>query len=130
MRCALDMWYDDNKVLQKILAELKALRKGFFKPHYLFITGVDMADATVGKSLNFTVVGKNAAGTVVPVTGITVTVDANGTATVNDDGTGGVFTGTAVGTATLMVTNGTLTATATVNVTEDVVLASLEIVFS
>lgn len=123
------MWADE-KLLTKILAELRELRKGFFKLKYLQITGDAMADVGVGKTASFTVVGKNAAGTVIPITGVTVSVDANGTAVVDDDGTHGVFTGTSVGTATLTAKCGSFTATAVVNVTEDITLAGIEIVFA
>jgi len=57
----------------------------------LEIVGVVMAQVVEGGVFNFTVVAKNAAGRVVPDSGIVVTA-TGGTVTVADDGSAGVFT--------------------------------------
>ena len=97
----------------------------------LEIRSKTMADLNVGAVFNFTVVAANKAGTTVPDTGITVSVDnpAVGTVTVNPDGTAGVFTAVAAGAANLVATDGKITsAPFPVNVVADVTPASLTIV--
>lgn len=61
----------------------------------LEIVGATMASVVEGGVLNFTVVAKNAAGRVVPDSGVVVTT-TGGTVTVADDGSAGVFTAGAV----------------------------------
>ena len=90
-----------------------------------------MANVVEGGVLNFTVVAKNAAGRVVPDSGISASVDTPvGTVTVNADGSGGVFTaGSTDGSGNIFATDGKLTsAPFPVTVAADNTPASLEVV--
>lgn len=95
----------------------------------LEIVGVVMAQVVEGGVLNFTVVAKNAAGRVVPDSGVTVVADG-GVASVADDGSAGVFTAGAVdGDFAITATDGKLTsAPFPVSVVADNTPASLEVV--
>lgn len=84
-----------------------------------------MSTVVEGQVFAFTVVAKNAAGVVVPDSGIHVT---SGNATVGPDGSAGAFSSTSVGANTLTVSDGRLTATLAVTVTPDLTPATLEIV--
>ena len=89
-----------------------------------------MADVVEGSKFAFTVVATNKAGRVVADKGITVSVDnaAIGSASVGDDGSGGVFVAAAPGTGNLSATDGTLTsAPFALNVTADTTPATLTI---
>lgn len=88
-----------------------------------------MAQVVEGGVLNFTVVAKNAAGRVVPDTGVVVTA-TGGVATVADDGSAGVYTAGAVdGDFAITAADGKLTsAPFEVTVTADNTPATLEVV--
>jgi hypothetical protein len=98
-----------------------ALRHFDPKAVRLEIRSRKMADVVEGGTFAFTVVATNKAGRVVADTNVSVAVDANGSATVNPDGSGGVFTaGATDGPANLTATDGTLTsAPFALNVTAD-----------
>jgi hypothetical protein len=91
----------------------------------LVIRSKTMTDVVEGATVNFTADLVNKAGRVVSVrpAGVTVAVDANGTATVADDGTAGVFTaGATDGPANVVATSATpafTSAPLTLNVTAD-----------
>ncbi len=97
----------------------------------LEIVGVAMAQVVEGGTFAFTVVAKNAAGRVVPDSGISVSA-TGGTATVADDGSAGVFTaGTVDGDFAIAATDGKLSAAPfLVTVVADNTPASLEVVAS
>jgi hypothetical protein len=102
------------------------------QPHTLEIVWQgDPMDIVVGGTGSFTVVARNAEGIIVPDSNITVSSDNTSvvTATVNMDGSNGVATGVADGSANLVATDGTITSPPLpVNVTADLVVATLEIV--
>jgi len=96
-----------------------------------------MAQVVEGGVFNFTVVAKNAAGRVVPGSGIKVNVTQNGgtvdgapTATVADDGSAGVLTAGIVDGEFLLAANNDKIASAPfpITVTPDNAVASLEVV--
>jgi hypothetical protein len=93
----------------------------------LTIKVTQMSD--LGKPVAFTVVAKNASGRVVPDSGITVTA-TGGSATVNPDGSGGSFTGTVEGPATLVATDGKITSSVVTIDVVDATPATLEIILS
>jgi hypothetical protein len=95
----------------------------------LEIVGVVMAQVVEGGVFNFTVVAKNAAGRVVPDSGVTVSV-TGGSAVVADDGSAGVYTAGAVdGDFAIVASDGKLTsAPFPVTVAADNAPASLEVV--
>ncbi len=94
----------------------------------LEIRSKKMASVVEGGTLAFTVVAKNKKGVVVPDTGIKVSVDA-GAASVNDDGSGGLFAAGDPGVATLVATDGTINSDPfVITVSTDVSPATLEVV--
>lgn len=88
---------------------------------------IDMAEIVEGGSLPFSVVGLNKRGKTVPVTGVVV-VATGGSATVGDDGSGGVFVAADPGAATLAANSGALADSVGITVTEDNTATSIKIV--